>query len=109
MPLMKTILNILVHILQLFELSYKCADIVGLGLYLFVVDCTVQFCVFSLQIADYRCECFPGWTGTNCGIELNNCMSDPCGNEGTCISYQNQFQCICDEGRPSIKHYSFDI
>ena len=36
------------------------------------------------QVAGYSCMCDPGWTGTNCSVNIN-CLSGPCQNGATCI------------------------
>ena len=42
--------------------------------------------IFSLQnrIAGYTCSCVAGYTGTDCSVDINECDSSPCQNEGTC-------------------------
>lgn len=30
--------------------------------------------------------------------DINDCISDPCGNGGTCIDGVNSFQCLCHDG-----------
>lgn len=35
-------------------------------------------------IAQYTCSCQPGWEGTKCDAEIDECNSDPCQNGGTC-------------------------
>ena len=32
----------------------------------------------------YTCTCLPGWEGTNCGSDRNECASNPCQNGATC-------------------------
>ena len=32
----------------------------------------------------YTCTCTPGWEGTNCSSERNECASNPCQNGATC-------------------------
>ena len=36
------------------------------------------------QVAGYSCMCDPGWTDTNCSVNIN-CLSGPCQNGATCI------------------------
>ena len=32
----------------------------------------------------YTCSCPPGYEGTNCQSEINECSPNPCQNQGTC-------------------------
>ncbi|XP_055996929.1 protein jagged-1-like [Ostrea edulis] len=45
----------------------------------------------------YRCLCQPGYSGTNCEIEVNECQSSPCVH-GQCVDEINAFKCECDFG-----------
>ena len=36
-----------------------------------------------------------GYTGTNCDIEINECDSNPCQNNGTCHDLLNDYRCQC--------------
>ncbi len=49
---------------------------------------------------DFSCSCPIGYTGTNvslmCDLEINLCYSNPCGQNGVCISLESSFFCICD-------------
>ncbi|XP_070188097.1 uncharacterized protein [Littorina saxatilis] len=46
---------------------------------------------------DYHrvCDCFPGFTGPLCDMEINECESQPCLNGGTCTDKVNGFECAC--------------
>ncbi|XP_065321637.1 protein crumbs-like isoform X2 [Gordionus sp. m RMFG-2023] len=48
-------------------------------------------------IAGYDCKCNPGFNGTNCDINIDDCVSNPC-LHGACIDRINDFQCACDSG-----------
>ncbi|XP_005987856.1 delta-like protein C isoform X2 [Latimeria chalumnae] len=46
----------------------------------------------------YTCTCRPGFTGTNCEIETNECDSNPCKNGGSCNDLENDYSCTCPQG-----------
>ena len=41
------------------------------------------------------CTCINGYTGQNCGINFDECASNPCANGGQCIDKLNGFECRC--------------
>lgn len=43
----------------------------------------------------YNCICHPGFTGTNCEININDCVGITCQNQGTCVDGINHFSCQC--------------
>ena len=45
----------------------------------------------------YTCTCAPGWEGTNCDVEVDECASNPCVN-GDCADQVNAFECLCYPG-----------
>ncbi|CAL8283426.1 unnamed protein product [Lota lota] len=52
----------------------------------------------SLPAGNYSCSCDPGFTGTYCHENINDCDSEPCLNGGTCIDGVSSFQCFCPSG-----------
>ncbi|KAM4542087.1 protein jagged-2-like isoform 1-T1 [Odontesthes bonariensis] len=52
----------------------------------------------SLPAGNFSCSCDPGFTGTYCHENINDCASLPCKNGGTCIDGINSFQCFCPDG-----------
>lgn len=52
----------------------------------------------SLPAGNFSCSCDPGFTGTYCHENINDCASSPCKNGGTCIDGINLFQCFCPDG-----------
>ena len=42
----------------------------------------------------YTCECYPGYNGTHCEININDCISHTC-IHGNCVDMVNNFTCSC--------------
>lgn len=49
-------------------------------------------------VGGYSCICGPGWNGTNCEMNIQECSSDPCQNNATCIGAIGSYQCVCPPG-----------
>ncbi|XP_078571570.1 uncharacterized protein LOC144859154 [Branchiostoma floridae x Branchiostoma japonicum] len=54
-------------------------------------------------INEYRCDCLPGWTGTTCEIDVNECDANngqgPCDpNNGICQNSPGSYKCWCKVG-----------
>ena len=42
------------------------------------------------------CDCAPGFTGTNCSLDLDFCTPSTCLNGGTCVEgYGTETLCMC--------------
>ncbi|KAF5891235.1 neurogenic locus notch protein 2-like, partial [Clarias magur] len=41
----------------------------------------------------HSCSCQVGWTGSYCEIGIDECLSNPCRNGGTCVDYQGGYDC----------------
>ena len=41
------------------------------------------------------CNCAPGYTGSMCDTDINDCDPDPCVNNGTCSDEVNDYTCTC--------------
>ena len=58
------------------------------------VDCgTNQLCVNL--VFNYTCVCMPGFTGTDCLTDIDDCAAVNC-NNGTCMDGIDTFTCVCD-------------
>lgn len=44
------------------------------------------------------CKCRPGFTGSRCELNVDDCASGPCANGGTCVDGPNSYTCSCTLG-----------
>lgn len=52
----------------------------------------------SLQsLSNYTCTCPLGWKGPHC-TQVDHCSSNPCGQNGMCVSTRHSFRCECFDG-----------
>jgi hypothetical protein len=49
-------------------------------------------------VNSYTCTCQPGYTGTNCQTNINECSPNPCQNGGSCTDGVNSYTCNCVGG-----------
>ena len=52
----------------------------------------------TLKQEDCICECVPGYDGSNCSNDIDNCVPNPCQNGGTCADGINSYTCNCVAG-----------
>lgn len=53
-------------------------------------------CLNQASEALYKCQCAPGFNGTNCDTIIDPCSTNPCQNNGVCkYTGINSFTCIC--------------
>lgn len=50
------------------------------------------------DINTFSCRCRPGFYGTFCEFEQNECDSQPCKNGGTCTDGLGTYRCTCPVG-----------
>jgi hypothetical protein len=46
----------------------------------------------------YECACDPGFTGSRCETNFDECASMPCENGGTCTDAAAGYECLCSVG-----------
>ncbi|MCA9583642.1 MAG: hypothetical protein KC416_17715, partial [Myxococcales bacterium] len=45
----------------------------------------------------FVCDCSgTGYTGFDCGMDINECADSPCHNGGTCTNTWGGYQCSCE-------------
>uniref|UniRef100_A0A8C8SMG2 Notch receptor 3 n=1 Tax=Pelusios castaneus TaxID=367368 RepID=A0A8C8SMG2_9SAUR len=49
-------------------------------------------------VNSYTCRCRPGFTGTHCQHEIDECQSRPCLNGGVCLDGVESYRCTCPQG-----------
>ena len=55
------------------------------------------------------CVCKPGFTGQNCGSDVDECLTNPCSDGATCHDRVGYYFCECPRGRYGKKHTNYRI
>uniref|UniRef100_A0A674JDP7 EGF-like domain-containing protein n=1 Tax=Terrapene triunguis TaxID=2587831 RepID=A0A674JDP7_9SAUR len=55
-------------------------------------------CDHTPDYEGFTCSCPPGWQGTRCHVDVNECDRTPCRNRGTCTNLHGGYSCACRPG-----------
>ncbi|ESO09362.1 hypothetical protein HELRODRAFT_109631 [Helobdella robusta] len=54
--------------------------------------------VTEANVYGFMCHCPDGYQGVTCEVQVDNCASNPCFNNGLCVNGVGTFTCICADG-----------
>ncbi|CAH6789163.1 Fat4 [Phodopus roborovskii] len=54
--------------------------------------------VANEPLQPFQCKCVPGYTGSWCEVDIDECLPAPCHNGGTCHNLVGGFSCSCPDG-----------
>lgn len=82
--------------MQLASFAGVCQDsLVSLiFLFIFLLVCVIK----NKRAESFSLRVLPLLTGHNCSVDVNECESSPCQNEGNCQDLINSYQCECLDG-----------
>ncbi|XP_036445151.1 protocadherin Fat 4 [Colossoma macropomum] len=78
--------------------SGSCKRRLSVGPDMRTVESVPVILVSNRPLQPYVCNCKPGYTGSLCETDINECLPSPCHNGGTCHNLVGGFSCSCPEG-----------
>ncbi|MCJ8739590.1 hypothetical protein PDJAM_G00048940 [Pangasius djambal] len=76
----------------------SCKRRLGVGPDMMTVESVPVILVSNRPLQPYVCNCRPGYAGSLCETDINECLPSPCHNGGTCHNLVGGFSCSCPEG-----------
>uniref|UniRef100_A0A3B4CZQ3 Protocadherin Fat 4 n=1 Tax=Pygocentrus nattereri TaxID=42514 RepID=A0A3B4CZQ3_PYGNA len=76
----------------------SCKRRLSVGPDMTTVESVPVILVSNRPLQPYVCNCKPGYTGSLCETDINECLPSPCHNGGTCHNLVGGFSCSCPEG-----------
>lgn len=59
------------------------------------VSCSGNGICYEDQRGGISCICDNGYTGAVCDLNIDECLSEPCKNQGLCKDQVNDYKCEC--------------
>ena len=50
------------------------------------------------MLSSYTCNCQSGYTGSDCEVDVNDCINADCSGNGRCVDGVNSYNCVCNPG-----------
>ena len=57
----------------------------------------------------FNCSCVAGWVGDLCQTNFDDCSSNPCYENQTCVDDIDDFHCLCPQGKLLFIFHKSDI
>ncbi|KAF5892830.1 protocadherin Fat 4, partial [Clarias magur] len=76
----------------------NCKRRLGVGQDMMTTESVPVILVSNRPLQPYVCNCRPGYAGSLCETDINECLPSPCHNGGTCHNLVGGFSCSCPEG-----------
>lgn len=76
----------------------SCKRHLAVGPNLNTVESLPVILVSNRPLQPYVCHCRPGYAGSLCQMDIDECQPSPCHNGGTCHNLVGGFSCSCPDG-----------
>ncbi|XP_051882576.1 protocadherin Fat 4-like isoform X2 [Pristis pectinata] len=73
-----------------------------------ILESSSMIFLTHVLLEPFQCSCPDGYEGQLCELDIDECLTAPCGIHGTCLNYPGSFSCSCPEGTTD-PHCAMDI